>query len=614
MATSAQLHGPPPCLMQQSSPPSSYVCGDQSVRENILIDGKPLSVTVNLANALRNVAKQWSTLFLGTDTSAWELWADAISINQDDAQEKNHQIQLMAQIFRSADIVLSLLGVDDHLTNLALDTFSLITRETSTLSVDELLSLRWIEMHDSLCDDTWKTGTSEVDVHNERWHATDEFLGLEYWKRVWIFQETALARNLFICTESKAVHWAAIETAWLNIQALKRGIREHHIPCPDFLLGTSIWELLCSNFANWTTLQKIHGGRFQASRKAANTDNAGDGWMMSLMGRGLRATDRKDHIYGLLSLSRIDVAPDYSKTKTVADVYRDYVAALLKAYPGCASDFDLPPLYLLFYAGNGLYDSVDDFSSWAPNYPEESLKSIDGAMPEGAHADLSVFDPDTPLAYVSGSHLVVTGLTVDSDVVARDKTASNKPGMPPLQRILRTLRLDSTGTVDESYLFYAFHLLEFFIGLGGEDADRHLLALGLQPLISTSNSELFNKSFIEAFAPNYDGPAHNWHDRFADGAFGNQAERAAVVSDVTLIRKRWRFFETKGGLFGLGPLNARAGDTIAISHGSSLPVVLRKETSTISHIGVCFVFGLMRGEAAELRRSGEREVEVMRLV
>ncbi|OIW29050.1 HET-domain-containing protein [Coniochaeta ligniaria NRRL 30616] len=617
----------------------SYVCGDPTVTETVLLEGEPLEITVNLANALRHVTKHWEAQFPGRDGASFELWADAICINQSDVQERNHQIEFMAKIYQSAELVLSFLGVDDRLTNLALDTYELIANEASQLSVDELLGMHWIEKNASLCDDTWARDDPEVYFHNERWHTMDKFLELEYWSRVWIFQETALARNLVICTETRATHWSSLERAWTSLQLLKEGIRVKQISCPDFLLGTSIWNLLCSDFANWTTLQKIHAGRARAVQIAGDDVVASDGLLMSLMGRGLRATDKKDHIYGLMSLSRVPVTPDYSKSKSVGDVYRDYVSALLDAYPACATELGLPPLFFLFYAGQGLYDHADGFPSWAPNYPEESSKSIAGAMPEGADADHDVFEPDTPMALVSGSDLVVTGLTVESitrveraphedtwldgsmlkffeDIVARDKARADMSYMPPLQRIQRTLRLDSTDFVDEPYVFYSFHLLEFLMGTSGdvEHMDQHLQALGLEPLGSDSGSCTFDRSFIEAFFPNYSGPNHAWRDNFGNGAFCDRSERAAVIFDMTLLRKRWRFFETESGLVGLGPLNAKPGDRVCILHGSSFPVVIRHEGSTLSHVGICFVIGLMRGEAAELRRSGARKVEVMRLV
>jgi len=53
---------------------------------------------------------------------------------------------------------------------------------------------------------------------------------------------------------------------------------------------------------------------------------------------------------------------------------------------------------------------------------------------------------------------------------------------------------------------------------------------------------------------------------------------------------------------GLGPVQARKGDSICILHGSRIPWVLRArppEANTYEVIGQCFVHGLMYGEAVD---------------
>jgi hypothetical protein len=44
------------------------------------------------------------------------------------------------------------------------------------------------------------------------------------------------------------------------------------------------------------------------------------GWIISKLGKDLRATDPKDHIYGLLALTKIEIVPDYKETTTLSDV------------------------------------------------------------------------------------------------------------------------------------------------------------------------------------------------------------------------------------------------------------------------------------------------------
>jgi hypothetical protein len=68
----------------------------------------------------------------------------------------------------------------------------------------------------------------------------------------------------------------------------------------------------------------------------------------------------------------------------------------------------------------------------------------------------------------------------------------------------------------------------------------------------------------------------------------------------------FRFFISRMGYIGLGPVNMRVGDTIHVFLGASVPFVLRQTTQQIAvsgpeteyeYIGNCYVQGIMDGEA-----------------
>jgi hypothetical protein len=86
--------------------------GDPSASYPIKVDEGYLSVGYNLRCALEQLRD-------GTNTRT--LWIDAICINQDDSEEKNHQVKAMARIYSGASRVLAWLGEDDEYTDLAFD-------------------------------------------------------------------------------------------------------------------------------------------------------------------------------------------------------------------------------------------------------------------------------------------------------------------------------------------------------------------------------------------------------------------------------------------------------------------------------------------------------------
>jgi hypothetical protein len=51
------------------------------------------------------------------------------------------------------------------------------------------------------------------------------------------------------------------------------------------------------------------------------------------------------------------------------------------------------------------------------------------------------------------------------------------------------------------------------------------------------------------------------------------------------------------------------GDKLCVLNGWTYQVILRKIEEYYVYIGTCYVFDLMEGEAAELLKTGEREIQ-----
>lgn len=79
----------------------SYVWGDAAITKPLICDGVGEQITVNLHHALSAIWNKYPKM---------HLWADALSITQDNLAERNHQVSLMGNIFRSASRVFVSLG------------------------------------------------------------------------------------------------------------------------------------------------------------------------------------------------------------------------------------------------------------------------------------------------------------------------------------------------------------------------------------------------------------------------------------------------------------------------------------------------------------------------
>jgi hypothetical protein len=91
----------------------SYMRGIATITERTFVDDGSLDITVNLAQAIRDIHYHWSKGKLRAPREEQWLWADALCINQHDVHEKKHQVLLMETIFAGAHRVNSWPGPDN---------------------------------------------------------------------------------------------------------------------------------------------------------------------------------------------------------------------------------------------------------------------------------------------------------------------------------------------------------------------------------------------------------------------------------------------------------------------------------------------------------------------
>jgi hypothetical protein len=132
----------------------------------IRLDGHITVVRRNLFRALLSLRRRWQDW----EPSSRGIWIDAISINQADTQERNHQVRLMGTIYRVATHVLVWPGFSKNRDHQAIAVINTQVTQSST-GDDEVLG----------CIDPIL-----------------ELCRREYWNRVWIQQEIYLANKVLI--------------------------------------------------------------------------------------------------------------------------------------------------------------------------------------------------------------------------------------------------------------------------------------------------------------------------------------------------------------------------------------------------------------------------------
>lgn len=210
------LPGPPTsvlrCTLEKTSliTPSkytalSYCWGDPTVTENIIIGDVDTPVTVNLADALRQLRA------MGVD----RIWVDALCINQMDRQEKSLQIRNMKFIYSKADIVYAWLGKEGDGSTFVLSFFESLLEPRGIQVLlhvphnhesSEEWSLSYLLGRNNTSSPIAELPSRELIGTNRNCqrccievafsHYLASLLNRPYWKRLWIIQEISVATRV----------------------------------------------------------------------------------------------------------------------------------------------------------------------------------------------------------------------------------------------------------------------------------------------------------------------------------------------------------------------------------------------------------------------------------
>lgn len=156
----------------------SYVWGDQSVRTAITVNNETMLVTTNLGACLRR---------LRSPSQPRVLWVDAICINQNDIAEKNIQVLLMRRIYVDATSVVVWLGEGNKNIELALSWAQVYIENESSSPL-----ARYWQYLESQTERTKIVSEERRGALNNALLGYQDLFGLEYWTRMWTFQEFCL--------------------------------------------------------------------------------------------------------------------------------------------------------------------------------------------------------------------------------------------------------------------------------------------------------------------------------------------------------------------------------------------------------------------------------------
>jgi hypothetical protein len=631
----------------------SYVWGGPDRVWPVLVNGVEVLVTKSLGEALQR---------LESNNDIHLLWTDALCINQsEDSDEKSHQVAMMGDIYQRAQAVYAWLGAAADLSDEIMDE----TERIGSMAIEELLKISippdladhfdaamGVSLHKGLLvaitwvqrmldpnlraaygdyrpPSFWDKVDSESAIFQLPEESWSKFFSRPYWSRVWILQELAVAREVYLMCGSRTVTLAQL----VILQTF---------------LGYN--QLILKNTPLFLKLMKIGGAisgapilGHLADGHVGLTTRTEHKTMRKLLQKSgsMKTSIPQDRIFALLGLAadadQLGLEIDYKKPlhEYLEDVTRmDFIHHGLcletldkKSCPWASgtpswvtreSNGQFDPSYLenVGFLFNALFHSTFQDRGYA-----ELTENFQAGG--GANISLSLLNFPSPGLLRLPCHLVgVVGRRGDLDVA---DTSPAPPGQNQ-QSDPNSISDDVYGTEDRN-LFTSEELtgtisailkLQALFRAQGDDlvGERHgiyqpwwLLVSGSKRL-SNAPEDLY-EMYMEAL---YMGHKY-WCKEVANamatvtgeslGESKSPTESEAIYGKfyamaVATCCKGAALFETINGYKGLGSKLVETGDRIIIIPGAICPYVVREvQPSVFKLIGMSYVLGVMHGEFLE---------------
>lgn len=286
----------------------SYVWGDKTDTQSINCNGRSLKIARDLHNIL-------DQLRIAQALNSSRLWIDAVSINQQDDEERSQQVALMKQIYTKAQRVLIWLGQDsDNDAYLAFNLATEITDSCCRVLGICISDVNRINVRQAL-DQVGAEVSPNISQDIAKWRAIQRLYRREWFRRIWVIQEAHSAKPgkaqvflgiLQIDFDILAV--AACWIDWCNVNLLQTGPlggKVAHVNSAVIKRGPYLDSISFQNLLHQT--------------------------------REYESTDPRDKVYAVLGFSKARkvssfIRPDY--TRPVADVYLDVSKALFESGEG----------------------------------------------------------------------------------------------------------------------------------------------------------------------------------------------------------------------------------------------------------------------------------------
>jgi len=548
----------------------SYCWGTSRSNRTILIDGKRLHIKPNLEAALREFRRPH---YLSGDAQGHRtLWIDAICINQEDLEERNHQVSFMCRIYSLSKDLVVWLGEEDETSRIAVDFihwFSKISKGGLTHAKQS---------------SEWGNRLSSTPLFPIIFQALNQFLDRPWFRRAWVLQEYILGgldRTVFQCGSSQ-ISGAHMETlcALPHRGKLTRWAHQNNT---DYIGGR--WQEIFE--------AKAHHKRTKAQSDAYSILQ----WL--LQARYAEATNPRDKVYAVYGLFEAETWSGYNPRAFVVD----YSASVQDVFSNLAKALIASSRRLNVLLACGKRSELVT-RSWTPDW---TVRSPDLQFIGRYKCEIKALrfhasgDTDAAATFSDDmSTLTVRGIVWDT-------ISAISP--PPTDASFKTFCDETWNLIDKNETY--------------KDACTNVF---LNQSLGTRNDALFKESLKSQLKEQMNAKAairaskrEGEKGRPMTASERSQAGKAGLVAfkiaeGMADRRKVWAeserlFVMGRGGVGKDYAGEVRVGDRVCVLMGCPVPVVLREREGEgwFEVVRTVYVEGLMYGEAMGALERGKVE-------
>jgi hypothetical protein len=471
-------------------------------------------------------------------------------------------------------------------------------------------------------------------LYNRAWNSIRNLHYSEYWKRIWVYQEMALADATYDC------HYLFCGRSHVTMADVElfAQLSEDLAELPRTTVGIyhNVWlplktELL-SNIALDAWAVK------QLRRVKLDPKNSGYFWTID-RSVTCSASDPRDMIYGLSGILGLSIIPDYDKP--AKDVYLDWCALVYSSFSH--NRYGLHRFLSDLFRYSGLRESIPEdlvpgLPSWCPPLHR---------MPVGGKwrpQRFAVYHPDEPIFSAEDFHIPskgvmrVFGVMCGSIKSTRSSDAGNfedpKDRLAEyfdfLSEIIEEHKIEHEETTYKTGCsFEQAVVLAAFCGVRPQNymsLEEHEWPLFWRLLQHCATNQFSAEEYnMLLYSLSYSAEHDSYLHKSREATEGDQSEdtvglarrrslgKAAEHEILSMVAhfliQHWPsvFIELSTGYVGLASASVRATDQVCAVNGCSFPVILRKQDDRWVYIGSCYVYGISYVDMSEFVSRNELE-------